>query len=1081
MTSSFSDSSLSSGGDYDIDEGDVDEGPITLAVKPSTVFEGSVSRSIPMGPKDDQFDSFEVDSGESGNPSGNEDVIKLSPGSENHSEHNSAESSVIVISEIPLQKSDTEPHFAPVSNRGTRKIPIVNKFTTNPNTYDMDFLLDPKIQKINQAGHRFAGSVKSPEPEKKKYSVNFLKKNKEDIAKIRAKREEPEMNFALSDLSPPRAIPVTEISQRFYSHIDKVKEKVNKIAEEIEQKNKEECTFQPQILTKRNSTRSVEDYVSNMYHYLEKKNAKLKKLAEEKEKSELNKSIEDLTFKPVICENSAKMIEAKRSGPIHERLYDISKQTEKSASTRNESLNISGLSLAVDSKPFVPTVNKVSHDIVRDKSIDILLYEDGLRRAKQQEMQQPQTHKKEKLISDRSEKVLIDKLVREFCDVCDEIEFGLEKVSYSKFTEVLYRMYFIRNEAENKNHDKERQLTLKLWKELSADSEFIGKDTLQSALLSIMNYVIPIPETVFTSQQKAEESEMSAYLTQPSPNPDKSAEEVRKFHNRYILLYENRVSKTHKSYLNRVYKQSHDLSFKPSISQYEFENISRNLSAENTKIEDYLIEQKKILDQKKEKIRKELETKEKTICTFKPAISKPPKFKSIKSPERIKETLSRDYLEMSKQNSDKPRTDRLYELSKLAKEKAVKKAQEEKMKRDYKIQEECSFQPTLVTNQHVDTKKPYARGIDKSIERMRRAREASEQVKAGKELKRDGGLRFDMDVRNQFKSSFDQISSREDPSRSVNDSRSIGNISRRTCNEDRKKEVATKIERQPSSYARHGQKMSKPEAARIQPNSSDSMANSLETPSFLTERTQDLHNLGSGVGMLQIDQSSIFPDSIDEHHTENVSDLSAPAPLNIESAKNKPRSSSSSSLSSIDSPDHLHKSNLRDDILNYNPSQDSVQASNTLDQQTIDSSSQPKAIKTESFVEGELKVLDNSLETDHTIVMTEAETDSHDEKRSLDTFSHNTSLEIPNAEESKENSPVNNPEEEFKSVEKTPNQPVVIKVKLGIGMEIKIEFKPTDNIESIIRLFIMKYNLKDKDATKFSHMVREALNKERGY
>jgi hypothetical protein len=1046
---------MSSEGDYDIDDDEVDEGPITLAVKPSTVFEVSVSRSIPVGPKEDRSDSFEVESGESGNQSGNEDAIKLSSSSQNHSEHNSVESSLIVISEVPLQISDIEPCDAPVSNRGTRKIPIVNKLTTNPDTYDLDFILDPKIQKITQAGHRFAGSVKSPEPEKRKHSVNFLKKNKEDIAKIRPKRDEPEMNFPLSDLSPPRAIPVSQISERFYSHIDKVKEKVHKIAEEIEQKNKEECTFQPQILTKRNSRRSVQDYVSNMYNYLERRNAKVKKLAEEKEKSELNKSIEELTFKPVICENSAKMIEAKRSGPIHDRLYDISRQTERSPSTRNESLNISGLSLAVDSKPFVPTVNKVSHDIVRDKSIDTLLYEDGLRRAKQQEIQSPQPNRKEKLISDRSEKVLVDKLVREFCDVCDEIELALEKVSYSKFTEVLYRMYFIRNETENKNHDKERQLTLKLWKELSDDSEFIDKDTLKSAFLSIMNYVITTGESVTTSQQEAEESEMPAYLTQPSEKPEKSAEEVRKFHNRYLLLYENRVSKTHKSYLNRVYKESHDLSFRPNISQYKSQYSARNLSVENIKIEDHLIEQKSILDQKKEKIKKELETQEKTICTFKPAISKPPKFKSIKSPEKVRETLSRDYLEMNKQKSDKPRTDRLYELGKLGKEKAEKKAQEEKMKRDYKLQEECSFQPSLVTNQHVDTKKPYAKGIDKSIERMRKARETSEQVKAGKELKRDGGLRFDIDVKNQFKSSFDQISSREDDSKSLSDSRSVGNISRRTLNEDKKKEVPTKVERQPSTHARHRQKISKPEAARVQPNSANSMANSLDTPSFLTERTQDLHILDSGVGMPQIDQSSIFPDSIYEQHTENVSDLSAPAPLNIESAKNKVRSSSSSSLSSIDSPDNLPKLNLRDDILNYDPTQDSLQSSNPLDQQ-------PKTIKTESFIEGELKLLENSFETDRTIVMTEAETDSQDEGRSLE-------------------SPCTNPAEEFKSVENNPEQPVVIKVKLGLGMEIKIEFKPADNIENIIRLFIKKYNLKNKDASKFSRLVQEAVSKVRGY
>ena len=35
-------------------------------------------------------------------------------------------------------------------------IPVLTKFTTNPETYDIDRILDPKVQRSVESGHRFS-------------------------------------------------------------------------------------------------------------------------------------------------------------------------------------------------------------------------------------------------------------------------------------------------------------------------------------------------------------------------------------------------------------------------------------------------------------------------------------------------------------------------------------------------------------------------------------------------------------------------------------------------------------------------------------------------------------------------------------------------------------------------------------------------------------------------------------------------------------------------------------------------------------------------------------------------------------
>lgn len=723
---------------YDMDEGDIEEGFIATEVKPTAVVdtrayqinhspEQTISQPDTQEPPLETFQHTE-------SPSKQPNQLthyRTSEASSKLTERNRKQKSVNRIAGENSAKFQTGQAM---------KIPVVTKLTTRNETYDLEYLMNPAVQKNAQSGTRFNGSLISSElSSPKKPTKDFLKRNKEILRKSKI-----ELNSSKELPQDRRTITQSTIDKRFDKYAKDVADKVNRLSTEIEARRKSECSFQPKIskTAKQRPRRNATDFYLAMKEFKSQRDEKVSRMVVDKEQSDLQGSKDSLTFKPTISTYSEKL---KREGSIFDRLYNMphkntaDKNVDESAE-QTETLQITTLEEpAVENcRPFVPTVNKVSQEIVRDKSIVDHLYEDAVRRMKKPQPVVVTTS--QKLISDKSEQFLIEKLEAEFLTVCAEIDPETDKLNYSQLSELLQRMFFIKNNVSDKRHKEERDLILKVWKLLKGEeNQSVHKLNLLIFLNGVMSYT-----TSSMSLPEMSEEDKSLLI------PNKlgvwykeylyiKPEEVYSLHHKYELLYLNRVAVKNKSNVNRTFKEEPVYSFRPAISA-----ISKNLttwrskSNENFKrIEDYLIDSKKCTQKRKEQLTKEIEQNQQIECSFAPKVGKPPKVKKNKKTEKVKETLGREYIEMMKDPeisaADKNEVlFRLGKISKQRKEKLIAEAEKQKEKDDVKG---CTFAPCLEESRKTmeQDKSIIIKGVDQTLERIKKAREMKNWLEFAKQ------------------------------------------------------------------------------------------------------------------------------------------------------------------------------------------------------------------------------------------------------------------------------------------------------------------------------------------------------------
>ncbi|OMJ88054.1 hypothetical protein SteCoe_10128 [Stentor coeruleus] len=476
-----------------------------------------------------------------------------------------------------------------------------------------------------------------------------------------------------------------DVEGRFYKHQEKVNEKIKNMTKIMEEKQVEECTFKPTILNK-SKTRSVPDFLKHMNKYDEHIKTKLKTKINEKEE-EITRAAKNA--KPKLCKKSLAIAEKKAEMGI-ERLAKPKAQTP----------------LPEDKNPYKPKVNIRSHDMLREKPVDKILYEDALRRYSKTTV--GETNANEKYTSERSEKVLLDRFKREFAEMFGYLDLeNTLTLSYTKFTTLLYNMNFM-SRASSKI-SKQRQLAVEIWSLLGGDqNENVTYANLQTFFICLMNYRDP---SIRSHQGPNNMGILCEGIFCVNPP------EILKIHRYFSTLFEER---------SHPKKQSLNNSF-------ENTSFSEVRKKTDTKYEDMLILEKARLQEKWENIRQKRLSEEVSECTFQPRIKRGPR--TIASSSDLNDSNVSQYSFYSETKSQSQRrNDILYDYSKV-----FNQQRHNSTKHHFDLDSSnevrgCTFKPKLAKRVKVE-EVPEAKGVKELINRLRNARKTKEPKKQENEEK----------------------------------------------------------------------------------------------------------------------------------------------------------------------------------------------------------------------------------------------------------------------------------------------------------------------------------------------------------
>jgi hypothetical protein len=628
-----------------------------------------------------------------------------------------------------------------VPGKSTR-MPVLNRDTANPYTYDTDYLLDPKSQERVTAAHRFSKSI--GQPEKSKSVVGGKDYIRQNIAstKIRVQpvRQAASVltpgiaQFLAQKNEPPREV---DVQGRFYDKAAKTEEKKAKLKVEREQEQLSQCTFKPEIISKKQS-RTFQDFITENYSKDKLRQDKVNRLREEREIGLVQQ--DEFSHKPTLCEKSLKM-RKETTEPVHLKLYNSAKshvQKQIDANhTRAEADAANSTSSDASFKPFTPQLNKRSQELVREGRIDELLYADALRRTESHRAS-VSTHSKvvkEKFITSASDNLLRGKLLAEYAETFEALE-SEGRLNYTQFRELMTRMRFLSTEAKESKVEQDRTLLLELWKELAGDHPDIEKSRLEGFLLNIMGF------------------DMVNDQGESVTGDGKSLEEV---HLKYFALYENRnYGKGSKA---PVQTESH--SFRPKINARQRTRRPDSQPATG-RLEDDLIREGGERQKRLEILRNDTKSKQLQDCTFKPTINQKAAAK-IGAVEHKADSQGRDYIELLKTTNPKYHTDRLYELAKKSNEKLDAKSKEAETKRQEDQSKDCTFKPdrSLTTTQLNVKQRDLGEvpGSEEIIHRIKKGRAEKEWNKSMTERGSDSGITFSTGVqyKTKGKGSFDAL------------------------------------------------------------------------------------------------------------------------------------------------------------------------------------------------------------------------------------------------------------------------------------------------------------------------------------
>ena len=401
--------------------------------------------------------------------------------------------------------------------------------------------------------------------------------------------------------------------------------------------------------------------------------------------------------------------------------------------TQTTQINLLGEGNDDKDATFAPQINTKSQQMIRDKPVQDLLYDDAIRRKEAISTRQSQVYmaedSKQSKISNTNIEYLVHKFNREFEPIYDdiarvedqqndgegdaEVEETPQQLNYRQLGELLYAMGYL--SGSQSSESEERILLSTMWSSLGGEQN----DGLQKEV--IRAFLIAVEGVKITDGVKTEGPEDFGETKDGDFYPD-----CEKISKHFKLFYLNRIryiGLREQPRNERAKKENEkECTFKPNISETT-ENYARKY---RQRIADaYDGEKITVLDiltastnkqQWIEETKKEHEEKEKRECTFRPKTNDYQGNQSQQNPYGVGQGTGDKCFD-------------LYQIS-VAKKKMDEKSTEQV--EFEKNQEELTFHPNLEKKKPRTANKNYKvnqRSIQDNIERMRKAREEREMKK----------------------------------------------------------------------------------------------------------------------------------------------------------------------------------------------------------------------------------------------------------------------------------------------------------------------------------------------------------------
>lgn len=516
-------------------------------------------------------------------------------------------------------------------------------------------------------------------------------------------------------------------------------EKMARLKDENQRKEMEECRFKPDTYSRPNQHRTLEQFLDDQQKYEEDKVMKKNMILDEESRAEGRE-----IHHPVTCENSSKILGDKgREGHVYDRLYQISKERmQNNVRLMMDTPDTSIINLAASpnkgENTFAPQINKKSEDIVRDRPVEDLLYDDAIRRQEAQKhriqrVQLEEKSMKESKISNTNIEYLVHKFNREFEPVYESIGGVAEgegedvdepALNYRQLGDLLYGMGYL--SMSKASEAEERILLSTMWSSLGGEQDnCLPKEVIRAFLIAVEGVKITDGVRTDGPEEFGETKDGDFY-------PD-----CVKISKHFKLFYLNRIRYIGLRDKPRDEQVRKDMdancTFQPVISdatqnyaeKYR-QRIADNYDGEKITVLDILTATTN-KQQWIEETKKELEEKEKVNCTFKPKTNN-------YNPRGQRVDVNQAPMSTSSYGMNEGTGDKCFDLYQLSivkrKEKQDKTSEEVEFE---KSEKELTFQPNLYKKKNQAAKKNHKvnqRSVMDNIERMRKAREEREYKKS---------------------------------------------------------------------------------------------------------------------------------------------------------------------------------------------------------------------------------------------------------------------------------------------------------------------------------------------------------------
>jgi len=580
-------------------------------------------------------------------------------------------------------------------------VPLVSSVSAGRDTYDLDMLQDPKTQRAFQAAHRFQAQPPFPLPRSLSppSGKDYILRN---IASAGEKSAVKANLGGLSARDQPRASSQDPHSVDF-EHLltfgTQAELRRKQRGEELLRKEMSECSFRPSILPSIQRARSPQQYYQYMLAYQQRVMLETQAKRDEADSDFAAKAAS--LFRPTLCTRSRE-IATDTAEPRYDHLY----KQHKARMVQRYGAAYEGSGAATDSSTassaeslFKPKINAVSRKQERAEPVSRSLYQEAVTRANRQ---QPSVLPVPAKLTDTGSNALLkDRFLKEFREKWFQLEPNRPDISYTGFVHLLTNLHFIANNPQAEDYSEERVVATEAWVLCAPQPlERSSRTTVQEFLLAVMNLWTEGPKSVLTAEKSTE------------------------IRTAFGKLYSKRVGKWEKAQ-QKGFQEYYGLTFHPTINQ-----ISLQMTRESGNIGDLMFSQAQKHREQLEKLRDKVDKEKLKDCIFTPELNKRSEQLIGLVTEYTNDPISQDYVEIIRAGV-KSRGHALYQLAGIAQERQKRGQRTEADRESEMNMVECTFIPDLSLTR--ESKEMVGRaepvGVDKTVERLRKAREQAERVK----------------------------------------------------------------------------------------------------------------------------------------------------------------------------------------------------------------------------------------------------------------------------------------------------------------------------------------------------------------